>query len=142
MIIHNFPESSTTSQNKSNDTQAFSELVKSEFNISEVKITTVRLKQTKPDQPRLLLITLENLSTKRNILQQATKLHKSTSWNNVFISPDLTPKERESNRKLRVELKARKDAGEKDLYIRRGWIVVDPSRYHVSKTSQYDWKMI
>ena len=126
IISQNFPEPTTASQNTCNDTQAFSELVKSEFNISEVKITkAVRLKQSKPDKPRLLLITLGDLSTKRNILQQATKLCKSTSWNNVFISPDLTPKEHESNRKLREELKARKDAGEKDLYIR---IVVDPNR--------------
>ena len=63
--------------------------------------------QTKPDKPQLLLVTLENLSTKRNILQQATKLCKSTTWNNIFISPDLTPKEREVNRKLRQELKTR-----------------------------------
>ena len=129
LIIHNFPESTTTSQNPSNDIQVFTELVKTEFNISEIKVTkAVRLKQTKPDKPRLLLVTLENLSTKRNILQQATKLRKSTSWSDVFISPDLTPKERVFNRKLREELKACKEAGEKDLYIRIGRIVTDPNR--------------
>ena len=104
-------------------------MVRTEFNIPDIKVTkAVRLKQTKPDKPRLLLITLEGLSTKRNILQQATKFRKSTSWNNIFISPDLTPKERELNRKLREELKVHKDAGEKDLYIRRGRIVIDPNR--------------
>ena len=75
-----------------------------------------------------MLITLDSLSTKQSILQQATKLRKSSTWNNIFISPDLTPKERELNRKLRQELKARKDADEKDLYIIRGRIVHDPNR--------------
>ena len=118
LIIHNFPESNTTTRNSFNEIQDFSDMVKTEFNISEINVSkATRLKQTKPDKPRLLLITLDNLSTKRNILQQATKLRKSTTWNNVFISPDLTPKERELNRKLREELKVRKDAGEKDIYI-------------------------
>ena len=66
LIIHNFPKSTTAPQNSSNDIQAFSELVRSEFNISEIEITkAVRLKQTLPDKPQLLLITLENLSTKK-----------------------------------------------------------------------------
>ena len=73
----------------------------------------------------MLLVTLGDALSKRNILKQATKLRNSTSWSNVFISPDLTPKECEVNRRLREELKSRKEVGEKNLMIRRGKIVVD-----------------
>ena len=63
---------------------------------------------------------------KRSILKQATKLRKSSKWSDIYISPDLTPKERSHNKKLRDELKMRKDAGEKDLYIKPGKIVSRP----------------
>ena len=88
----------------------------------------MRLRQTNPEKPRLLLITLEGISIKRSILKQATKLRNSSKWNEVFISPDLTPKERETNKKLREELRNQKQAGEKNLIIRCGKIVVDTRR--------------
>ena len=62
-------------------------------------------------------------------------IRECTSWSNVYISPDLTPKEREANRRLREELKNRKDAGEKNLMIKRGKIVVD-TRKSSEKDSQ------
>ena len=125
LIIHNFPESTTISENPPNDIQVFTELVKTEFNISEIKVTkAVRLKQTKPNKPRLLLVTLETCLLRETFCSKPL----STSWSDVFISPDLTPKECVFNRKLREELKAHKEAGEKDLYIRRGRIVTDLNR--------------
>jgi len=45
-----------------------------------------------------------------------------------YISPDLTLKECEINRKLKEELWSHKSAGEKDLYTKRGKIVIDPKR--------------
>ena len=41
----------------------------------------------------------------------------------MYVSPDLTMKEREINRALHQELKRRKEAGEKDLIIKRGKII-------------------
>ena len=41
----------------------------------------------------------------------------------MYISPDLTPKEREINRQLHTELKRRKQAGETNLMIKRGKII-------------------
>ena len=40
----------------------------------------------------------------------------------LFIVPDLTPKERAEDLRLRTELKARKDQGESGLFIKRGKI--------------------
>jgi len=68
-------------------------------------------------------VELGDISTKRQLLRQATNLRKSTVWSNIYISPDLTPKERAHNKKLREELKARKDAGEKNIFIKHGKIL-------------------
>ena len=73
-----------------------------------------------------LYVEMGDISTKRSILKQATKLRKSSKWSNIYISPDLTLKERFLHKKLRDELKTRKNAGEKDLYIKRGKIITRP----------------
>ena len=51
------------------------------------------------------------------------KLHISPTWSNIYISLGLTPKEHQQNQLLRDELKIRRNAGEKDLYIKHGKIV-------------------
>ena len=53
---------------------------------------------------------------------EAKNLRKSEQWKGVYISPDLTPSEREEGKKLRDELKARRARGEQ-VIIRRGRIV-------------------
>ena len=100
--------------------------MKDEINLSNIKIQRVaRLGSTKSStsKPRLLLVEFGDVSMKRTILKQATKLRKSSTRSDVYISPDLTPKERSQNKLLRDELKTRKAAGEKDIYIKYGKIV-------------------
>ena len=48
-------------------------------------------------------------------------LRNSSAYRNVFISPDLTPQERASNKQLCTELQRRKAAGEPNLIIKRAW---------------------
>lgn len=61
---------------------------------------------------------------KKIILSKLSSLRKIEHWRGIYISPDLTPKEREANQLLRAELKRRKSAGKENLIIRRGKIVV------------------
>jgi len=56
-------------------------------------------------------------------LRNAKNLCKSNTYQNVFISPDLSPKEREFNKLLYQELKHRKEASKVNLIIRCGKIV-------------------
>jgi len=70
-----------------------------------------------------LLIALSDNSVRRQILRNAKTLRNSSTYRNVFISPDLTPQERASNKQLRTELQRRKAAGEPNLIIKRGQIV-------------------
>ena len=91
--------------------------------MQNIKIKRVTRLGSSPTRPRLLLVELEDISVRRSILRQTVKLRKSCTWSNIYIFPDLTPKERQKNRLLRDELKIRRNAGEKNLYIKRGRIV-------------------
>ena len=83
-----------------------------------------RLGKKQDNKTRPLLITLDSVCMKKTILSKSSSLRKMEHRKDVFISPDLTPKEWEANRLLHTELKRRKSAGEKNLVIRRGKIVV------------------
>ena len=48
---------------------------------------------------------------------------KCEAFREVFITPDLSIKERNAQKELRAELKRRKDAGEAHLKIIRGKII-------------------
>ena len=69
-------------------------------------------------------MTLADSSVRRNILRNAKVLRNSSSYKKVFISPDLTPKERATNKQLLEELRHRRQQGETNLIIRRGKIVL------------------
>ena len=131
LIIHNLPEPSecTDTERLEKDLQQVSSLLTSEFGVPENIVSKpTRLGVLKTNRSRLLRIEIKDLAAKRQILRNATKLRASSKWSNVYVSPDLTPKEREQNKLLREELRARKAAREKDLYIKFGRIVPRPAR--------------
>lgn len=75
-------------------------------------------------KPRPLLVRLENSDQKWQILRNAKKLGRSTSdMKKCIVAPDLTIKEREADRKLRGELKERRDRGEEGWVIRSGKLI-------------------
>ena len=49
------------------------------------------------NKPRILLIQLIEETIKKQTLKAAPKLRNSNTWSEIYISPDLTPRERESN---------------------------------------------
>ena len=129
VIIHNLPEPvevTSGEQLRQKDKEKTCSLISTEFKINDFEVQrTVRLGSRNPSssRPRLLLVELGDVSTKRQILRQATSLRKSSTWSNIYISPDLTPKEQAHNKKLREELKSRKDSGEKNIFIKHGRII-------------------
>ena len=68
-------------------TLTLTDSVKSEFGINITVMRAVHLKNNLPDKPRLLLISLEDLATRRGILQNATNLRSSPTWKNVYYIP-------------------------------------------------------
>lgn len=93
-------------------------MAESGSNINEVKVDKgLRLGKKQPLKPRLLLISVSDFRVKMSILKAAKRLKTSTQLNNVYITPDLTHKEREQSRNFRAELKCRRDIGEKNLVM-------------------------
>ena len=129
IILHNIPESVSDEIDERKRYDASSaEDVLDYLNIltPQDELKPVRLgKKLDADKPRLLKVTLDSSETKRQVLTKAKTLRNSnrSDLQKVYVSPDLTPKEREANKKLRAELKSRRDEGE-EVIIRNGKIVV------------------
>ena len=119
VIVHNMAE-----ETPSQDHDRVGSLFESEFDIPKSSITSmVRLGRSSGDRARLLQVTLDKEQHKHSIMKMATKLRKSQRWNTIYVTPDLTFKEREVNKALRDELKRRKANGEQNLIIKRGRII-------------------
>ena len=114
-FIYGLPESNDSNSANCNaaNVASFSKLVSSQFcieNISIVKVT--RLGRLNLEKPRPLLVNLSDSSSRKYLLQNARILRGNSEYNRVYISPDLSPKECELNKKLHMELKRRKQADE------------------------------
>ena len=72
-----------------------------------------------------MIISFDNLDSKRSILQNARKLRSSmiAAHRGIFISPDLTRKQRQVEYNLRNELRTRRENSETGLKISKGKIV-------------------
>ena len=78
--------------------------------------------QTLSLRKRPLLVKLNNEHDKWKILKNAKNLkhEQREERKNIGISKDLTKKEREQEKKLRTELKRRRDQGEQGWFIKNG----------------------
>ena len=79
-------------------------------------------------KPRLIKVTINSVSTGKMLLSKAKHLRSSDdeALSFIYITPDMTPKERENSMKLREELKKRRLEGE-HVIIRGGKIIPDNS---------------
>jgi len=57
----------------------------------------VRLGAPKSNKPWLLQIEIRDLNTKRDVLRNG-----NSNWCNVYVSPDLTPKECQQSKELKA----------------------------------------
>ena len=93
--------------------------------VAEVIRIPQRREGQEGDQPRKLLVKLANAKMKRDVLEQAKNMHKvGDVWKTTYISPDLTKKQRDKAYQLRVEKRRRTEAGETNLVIKNGAVVV------------------
>ena len=115
LIVHKLPE-------ESKDEETFTSICKDALGLA-AKIVTIKRLGQRHGWPHLLLVVLENEDIKRQILARSPCLHQSDSLKTVFITPDLTQQEREEGKRLRDELKRRRQNGEPN-FIKRGRIIV------------------
>ena len=71
---------------------------------------------------RLLRFKCPTVDDKLALLRSSKKLRDHTTYNGVFINPDLTITQRKQNREIRIELKRRREAGE-SVIIRHGRVI-------------------
>ena len=129
LIVHNLAESSSTEgqQRKSDDTNKVTNILTNTLLVPAKVTNAVRLgkKVDTSDKARLLKITVETEKEKSGILRNAFKL-----WNKeipeysrkIFITPDMTPKERDENKLLRAKLSEANKSGN-NFKIKNGQIV-------------------
>lgn len=121
LIFLNVPETTT-----SNDSQLVKEIISevgisSSINFDGIK----RLGKSVGDKSRPIVITVNDIKQKLQILKSAKKLRNTdahSKYHKVYINSDLTKQQLAEGKILRAELKRRKDGGE-DVVIRRGYIV-------------------
>lgn len=73
--------------------------------------------------PRPLKVVFETSKQQKMFIREAAKLKQDEELEHIAVAPDLTPQQRAEKRKLRDNLRRRREAGEPNLLIRRGKIV-------------------
>ena len=131
IVLSNIPEpvGENREARSANDLQTVKSII-DEYKIQGVNILkTVRLGKYNPQSTRgrLVLAELADNSVKGRLLSTASRKRQTSQlWNNVYISPDLTPQQRLEGKQLRDELKRRRENGEQNLIIRNNKIMKDP----------------
>ena len=99
--------------------------MKDSTNITEVKRIPQRIEGQQGNTPRKVLVKFSDSKMQKSVLEKAKDMKKiGNGWEKSFISPDLTKKQREKAYLLRVERRRRTEAGETNLVIRNGEVVV------------------
>jgi len=126
VVVYNVPESKAedSSRRKKDDATFVNSIFEAlEIAIPEM-VDVTRLGPRNPDKNRILRVTFSDLEQKRSLLTNSKKLRLLEKFKKVYVNPDLSFQERKTQKVLRDELTRRKKAGEKDIYIRRGQIVM------------------
>ena len=126
LIMYNVPESNReNAKSRIEDDHHICEKIFREdlneqnFHIEEI----IRLgKSNLENHTRSVLVKVYNEKEKWRIIGKAKNLQYSEYFNNVYITKDMTVKERSENKTLRIELKERRENGE-DVLIKNEEIV-------------------
>ena len=125
VIISNLPEPEGAGlmNRMAADKQAVYEMFR-DLNI-EVDIgKAVRLGAKPRDgKPRLLLISTSTEETKWDVVRAGKDLRDLEKYQNVYVNPDLTRMERQTQGRLRAEVRERRKNGE-NVYIFKGQVMV------------------
>lgn len=103
--------------------------ISKELNVTNTEVTKhMRLGQQNPNRPRPVLIVIKDKLKKIQLLTRGKLLRSKTNYlKDIYIAPDMTPTEREENRRIVNELRNRRNTGEENLIIRQGKIVSKPT---------------
>lgn len=98
------------------------------MNLNNISIQNIeRIGEKKEDYVRPVKVTVKTFSMKKMILAGSKKLATNENFKDIYIAPDRTKKQQLQMKKLRDELKDRRENGEKDLIIKNGVIIKAPT---------------
>ena len=132
------PQSFSSSEAKVEDSQYLTDLGAAlglTMGVTQVSPRShFRLGRRRPfeKRPRPLKLIFDSQILRNEYLRAAPNLRKgslSGKYRGVFLKPDLTPREQESEKRLRSEFRRRREGGEK-VIIKRGQIVPESSALH------------
>ena len=125
VVIVNLPENEPAEEGsrEKKDAHSFELIVRDALRLNVKVIKCFRAGKAQGDRPRLLIATLPDLETKKELLSLTSQLRSIPRWKSLYIIPDLTTDEQLERKKLREELLARRTAGEKSLIIKRGKVI-------------------
>ena len=126
LIVSGIPEHSlgNVEERREKDKDALEHLAK-EMGVEDLDLDSEevsRVGRLDSNRPRLLRFRCEDAGTRRQLLRNSKDLRKSSSFQSVYINPDLTHFQRTRNAELRNEVRRRRNDG-KNVGIRRGRIV-------------------
>ena len=122
LIIFNVQESNESAGMEIQERRKTEEIFENGVGVREYKIEQIiRLgRRGERENARPMLVKLENVKQKWEIIKKAKMLKNSESTKHIGIAPDLTKKQREIERRLKNELDEKRRNGETGWYIRRG----------------------
>ncbi|KAK4317199.1 hypothetical protein Pmani_011680 [Petrolisthes manimaculis] len=144
LVIYNLPEPEGTNAEEVGDIEeaVCQQLFEQEIKVQEVAVVSVkrlgkpREREVRPrpnanaaepgvadkPKPRPLLVKLIDAKTKWTILKNCKNLKYTQNdiFKYVSVTPDMTYKQRQEDKRLRDELRRRKGMGETNLYISKG----------------------
>lgn len=83
----------------------------------------MRIGRVQTERPRPLRLKLKSQNARKEILARAKNLKESEDYKRMFITPDLTRKQQEADKELRMKLKEIREGGEPEAKIKFGKIV-------------------
>ena len=107
LVVYNLeePPAQSAAERSKLDSEKLVRLFQTELRIGDVELSKcTRLGKLSQTRARSGLITISNASVRGAVLRGASSLHKSENFKIVYISPDMSVKEREEAKQLRAEL--------------------------------------
>ena len=95
VVVFNLPESTAQTPNdrKKDDLNSFIQLVRDELHLTVSPEKCFRVGQRNSTRSRLLIVTLESVEVKWDVLRQAPQLKESKHFPRIYINPDLSVQE-------------------------------------------------
>lgn len=122
LILYNVPESikENSKERETDDRRFCQRLFEDGVQVSEYHIDSLIRLGKQGEKPRPLLAKLQSPQEKWSILKRARNLKHCQEFivKKIVIAPDLSRKDREFDKKLRDELRAKRENGENDWYIK------------------------